>query len=304
VAAGLGATISAEVDPGVYYLAIDGVGAGNPANATPANAGGYSDYGSLGNYTLSGAAAELVIEPIVIDTPADGTDVTGGADIDVTGTATPGASVSLTVGGEVVDTVEADSEGAWSGAVVANEYGNTEIGASQTVTGISIPETDTVTVTAPVGAPTVTGPVNGSTTDDTTPALVGSGIPNATVTVTVTRADGTTASGTAVVNADGVWTVTLPGALAAGDYTVTATQTINGVTSAVSEAIEFTVSAAAPTTPGGSGGGDGSGDGDLAATGGDFDAVPLTLLVAGLLMAVGAAAFFSVRARRGVSLES
>lgn len=305
VAAGLDAEISATVEAGVYYLAVDGVGAGNPANATPANAGGYSDYGSLGNYTLTGAAAELVVAPVVIESPIDGAEVTGGSEVEVTGTATAGATLTLTVGGVVVDEVEVDEDGNWTASVTANQYGNTEIVASQTVTGIAIPETATVTVTAPVDAPTITGPVNGTTTEDTTPDLSGTGIPNATVTVTVTGADGATATGTATVDADGNWTLTLPTELAAGDYTVTATQTINGVTSAAAETVEFRVAVSnTGGNGGGDGGGSGSGDGDLAATGGNFDALPLTLLTAGVLLAAGAAVLLTVRARRSVSLES
>lgn len=47
-ATGLGATISVEVPAGTYTVRVDGVGFGNPLNT------GYSDYGSIGRYSLSG----------------------------------------------------------------------------------------------------------------------------------------------------------------------------------------------------------------------------------------------------------
>ncbi len=44
--AGLGASIQITLQPGIYYLRVDGVGAANPVTD------GYSDYGSLGEYNL------------------------------------------------------------------------------------------------------------------------------------------------------------------------------------------------------------------------------------------------------------
>lgn len=45
----LSATITATVPAGTYYLTVDGTGFGNPETT------GYSDYGSLGEYTVSGS---------------------------------------------------------------------------------------------------------------------------------------------------------------------------------------------------------------------------------------------------------
>ena len=49
------ASFSIELNAGTYYLGIDGVGAGNPFSSTPT---GYTDYGSLGQYMLSGTVQE------------------------------------------------------------------------------------------------------------------------------------------------------------------------------------------------------------------------------------------------------
>lgn len=46
--AGLNAAINASVSAGTYYLRIRGVGAGDPAST------GYSNYGSIGNYVITG----------------------------------------------------------------------------------------------------------------------------------------------------------------------------------------------------------------------------------------------------------
>ena len=52
----LNASISASLAAGTYYLAIDGVGTGNPTT-------GYSDYGSLGEYNISGTIVIPVSQP-------------------------------------------------------------------------------------------------------------------------------------------------------------------------------------------------------------------------------------------------
>jgi PKD repeat protein len=48
-ATALSATINATVSAGTYYLRIDGVGLGDPVTT------GYSDYGSIGNYIITGS---------------------------------------------------------------------------------------------------------------------------------------------------------------------------------------------------------------------------------------------------------
>lgn len=48
----LGASISAEVMAGTYFLKVTGAGQGDPAST------GYSDYGSLGQYSISGQVVE------------------------------------------------------------------------------------------------------------------------------------------------------------------------------------------------------------------------------------------------------
>lgn len=63
-------TINTTLTPGTYYIKIEGVGYGNPLNT------GYSDYGSLGYYSISGTIEKFSStdsKPIVnIIEPADG----------------------------------------------------------------------------------------------------------------------------------------------------------------------------------------------------------------------------------------
>lgn len=303
---GLGASITADDLPvGVYYLTVDGVGFGDPSTATPANANGYTEYGSLGNYSIKGSAPELKIEPVVIETPADGAEVKGGSDVEVTGTATPEATITVTVGDNAVTTT-ADAEGKWSTTVKVNQYGNTAIVASQKVGPISVPTTDTATVTAPVPAPVITSPTDGATVETGTPTITGTGIPGALVEVGIGTGNSGGAVGTTTVAADGTWSFTLTTALVNGAYSVGATQSINGVVSDGAEFVDFIVKITVPpttppTTPPTKPNGNGN---NLATTGGDFDAVPFTLLAAGVLMAAGATAFFGFRQRRKVSAES
>lgn len=304
IASDLGATVSAEVDGGVYYLTVQGQGNGTPETATPLNANGYTAYGSLGNYTISGEA--VPVQPVVIDTPADGTAVADGEDVEVTGTASPGSTVTLTVDGTAVATAEVDEDGNWTATVTSHEYGNTVIVASQTLGGDVLPETDTVTVTAPVAAPVITAPADGSTTDDNTPTLSGTGIPGSTVAITLTSASGGTIVTSATVDAEGNWSVDVAEAIGNGVYTVSATQSINGVTSAASDEVSFTVNAVITnpdTGANGNGTGTGNNTGELATTGGDFSSMLIVALIAAALVAGGGAAAFGLR-RKKVASES
>lgn len=290
-ASGLNASVSAEVEAGTYYLSVEGVGFGDPSAATPTDSNGYSDYGSLGNYELTGAADPLEYEELVITSPEDGAEVEGGAEVEVTGTATPDATVTLSVGGTVVDTVTADADGNWNGAVTANQYDTTEIVAAQSIDGIAIPGTASVTVVAPAApldAPVITGPADGATLDTNPVTIAGTGAAGAVVTVTVNGPDGEVFSGEAIVSDEGSWWIDVEPDLANGDYTVTAVQALNGVTSDPSAAVAFSVA-----VPGGNGGG--GDDDDLATTGSDFDLAPFAAMAAVLLLA-GAA--LTVYARR------
>ncbi|WP_239071829.1 Ig-like domain-containing protein [Amycolatopsis sp. SID8362] len=115
--------------------------------------------------------------------------------------------------------------------------------------------------------PVISSPVDGSTTDDSTPTIKGTGEPGATIKVTI---DGTPA-GTVTVGADGTWTLETTNQLADGQHTVVATQTDPaGNVSTDSQKVAFTVAHEAPgdgTGPGGDGSG-GNGEGGDGSAGG------------------------------------
>ncbi|KJC64992.1 Metallo-peptidase family M12B Reprolysin-like [Agreia bicolorata] len=299
-AAGLGATITTTVETGAYYLTVDGVGAGDPTTATPDNSNGYTDYGSLGNYTLSGTAVQFVAEELVIETPVEGAKVVGGSTVDVTGTATPNVTVTLAAGGSNVTTV-ADADGKWASSVTANAFGNTEIVASQGFANLAVPGTDSVTVTAPVSAPVITNPANGTTTGSATPSISGTGIAGATVTVTVTDASGNVTTGQAQVDGNGAWELVLATPLPTGAYTITAVQTINGVTSGLTAPVSFSIDLTVTT---GNGTDPANVGGTLAATGNDLFGSPFVLLAAGLLLGGVVTTSFAISRRRAFAQQS
>lgn len=322
-ATGLGATVTADDLPaGTYYLTVDGTNFGSGANATGANAGGFSQYGSLGNYTLTGDAAayEAPIVDVDITSPVNNAEVAGNTEITVSGTATPGATVTLSVGGDAVATAVVGTDGKWT-AKVAVEFGSTTIVASQTVKGEAQEATDEVTVKAIVPAPVILAPANGSSTEDTTPTFSGTGVAGATLTLVIADADGNVIERQVTVADDGSWSLVLDTELALGTYSAAANQVIDGQASADSTDTSFTVKAAddgdgdGGGDGDGNGGGDGDGDGngggdgnnnnedddDLATTGSDFNAGIFALL-GGAVLAIGAGTLFF--ARRRASQES
>lgn len=143
VASGLGASISEDVTEGTYTLLVEGVGFGDPQAATGTNAGGFTDYGSLGQYSLSGNAApgeeqpdpETPAAPEITSIPADEEFTEANAPSSVSGTGENGASITVNVGGEKY-TSEATPE--WTadfGAQLApGEY---QLTATQTVDGLT-----------------------------------------------------------------------------------------------------------------------------------------------------------------------
>ena len=97
----LDASISANVGAGTYTVSIDGIGVGNPANSTPT---GYSDYGSLGQYTLTGSISGVGGAPGLTTLSAPCTVTTGTLSAGQTATRTvagtcgvPGSGVSSVI---------------------------------------------------------------------------------------------------------------------------------------------------------------------------------------------------------------
>jgi len=90
----LNASFSTTLTAGTYYISIDGVGMGNPLTT------GYTDYGSLGFYSITGTVPSATTPPVI-------TGPTGG----------PGAATSTVTINEnisAVTTFSADKAVAWS----------------------------------------------------------------------------------------------------------------------------------------------------------------------------------------------
>ena len=136
-------------------------------------------------------------------------------------------------------------------------------------------------------APAITSLKDGEVfTEATAPETIsGTGVPGATLTLTVGDADPT-----AVVDADGNWTVEL-GTWGAGDYVITASQELNGIGSAAATAnIRVTaLQVAGVPNPGPSG--------KLPSTGASGTTTAL-LAAAGVLLLAGAAGVGISRRRR------
>jgi hypothetical protein len=218
----------------------------------------------------------------VFTSPTDGQRVTTSL-TKVTGTGTPGATVELT--GSVTDSALVGQDGTWS--VDADlGYGTYTINAIQTETtatgsfqALAAPDSAPAVVSfavVPV-APVITSPTDGASFAlGSAPTTVsGTGLDGATVTVTW----GTAESLTATV-ANGTWSVTLPAQLAAGQYTFSATQAVDGV---ASDPALAAITVVAPVTPGG--GGNNSTPAGLANTGAEV--APLAISGIALLFAAG-----------------
>jgi hypothetical protein len=167
----------------------------------------------------------------------------------ISGTASAGSTVAVTVDGALVGTVTVSASGTWSltpssalgqgahtaTATATNPEGNTSVASAA--------RTFTVDTVAPA-APMLTAPAALVTT--TTPVISGTAEAGGTVAVSL---DGGP-SRTVTANASGAWSFTPASPLAQGPHTATATATdAAGNTSVASTARAFTVDTVVPATP-------------------------------------------------------
>lgn len=141
---GIGASIAVTVAAGTYFVRVDGVGKGDPTT-------GYSDYGSLGRYTISGSyAASSAVTPVAPVAAFAVSTATGIAPLPVNFD----ASGSSDSDGAIVSYQWAFGDGtSGTGQTIGKTYGSAgSYTATLTVTddsGLSASTSRQITVTAP-----------------------------------------------------------------------------------------------------------------------------------------------------------
>ena len=191
------------------------------------------------NVTCSVVAVD-VVAPVDDSTTRDATPT-------ISGTATPGIVVVVTIDGSPAGMVTANAAGAWSFTPGSNlgDGPHTVIavvmgGATTAMDGADF-TVDTVTTVA------ITEPATGTRSTDTTPTISGTGEVGAMVTVTV---DGVPLD-IVTVAADGTWSVEVDPALAEGDHAFVAA-TMDAAGNTAMDAVVYTVdlsTAVAITSP-------------------------------------------------------
>lgn len=227
--------------------------------------------------------AELVVQPL-ITSPANGAVITG-TDATISGLGAPSAAITLS--GAATGTATVAADGTWSIPATFG-YGAATITATQEIYGFT--SSTKIDLTVAPAAPVLTSPTAGTTYTTAPTAITGTAVAGATVVVTLNGAelDGVAFDSAArALASDASWSVAIPAALADGTHEVTVTQTINGVSSAVSRAA-FVV-ATAPAGGGDGSGGGGTTPGTLPATGMDLaSAAAPAALGGGLVLLAGA----------------
>src|SRR5262249_20808763 len=152
-----------------------------------------------------------------------------------------------------LNSVVANASGTWSYTTTALSNGAHSLTATATDaagnTGVASSAL-AITVTPPPGAPSIasfstdSGVVGDHITNDSTLTLTGSGVANSTVKIVA----GATLLNSVVANASGAWSYTTA-ALSNGAHSFTATDTVSGVTSAASAALNVTIDTVAPVAP-------------------------------------------------------
>ena len=226
----LNASISATLSAGTYYLKVDGTGAGTPT-ATPPT--GYSDYASIGQYSISGTIGAVAGDTMsIVATDASKNELNSGStaftftvnrtgdtsgtstvNYAVTGSGASPASASDFVGGVIPPAGSLTfSPGVTSLPLTVNVQGDTTVENNETFL-VSLSSSSSATL---IGAASATGTI---VNDDVAPALPTLGI-SATSAV---KAEGTNSTSTPFG-----FTITRAGSLSAASsvlYTVSGTGT-------------------------------------------------------------------------------
>ena len=216
--------------------------AGNGSMTVQVMSGTASDaLGNLGPESLPSATITVDnIAPTVAFTTASST--TSDATPTLTGTAETGATVRLMEGATELGSFVAAS-GAWSiTSTTLGEGVHTLTATATDAAGNLGTAASTIDLTIDLTAPAVAITTVAGATNDTTPAVTGTGENGATVELL----EGATVLGTTTISA-GTWTISLSTALAEGSHTVTARATDAVGNAAVTAGIALLIDTVAPT---------------------------------------------------------
>lgn len=180
--------------------------------------------------------------------PASGSTQDPGALL-ISGFAEPGATVTVSIDGQVVGTATADASGYWTFTEThppaAGTYDVTAT-ATDSAGNTSASSSATLTISPTAVAPTITGPTDGSTTNTALPLISGAGTPGDVVRIFI---DGVLV-GTTVVDASGHWSYLPPATLSDGAHSVSADESgSDGAVSPASSIVRFYVDTTAPQAP-------------------------------------------------------
>jgi len=244
-------------------------------------------------------AAPVAPEPIVLDSPAEGAQIDSRF-VDFVGTATPGATLFVSIGDDVFGSDFADADGNFDfQGLFPFEVGDdvTVVVSAEDADGNALgdPITRSFSLLAPIAAPVITSPTTGSTITGGTVTFRGTGSAGDTAVVIISPDEATVAANPglditallpyAVVAEDGTFVITTT--LPVGTYTAVAILNETPITSADSEVLslpsnEVTFTLVAAAAPAGT---------ELANTGPTSTGLvgpAAALLLGGLLLTVAA----------------
>ncbi|HEX4683181.1 MAG TPA: Ig-like domain-containing protein, partial [Gemmatimonadaceae bacterium] len=209
-------TVTVSLAPGVHSL-----------TATQTQVTGVtSNQGNAVSVTVAPAA------PTSLGAPAN---VVSGNPFTIAGKGIAGATITLYDNGVALSlpTITVDASGNWSANVILSSLGTHALTATQTDNGVTGGASSGVSVKAwaPPSVPTIAP----ASVYKNTITVSGTGTAGQTITI---YANGV-AAGTATVASNGTWSFSVK--LASGTYSLTATQTLYGVTSGASGAVSATI---------------------------------------------------------------
>lgn len=230
--ASMGATVTVRLNGMTLGTATaNGQGTWSLTPPTPLVPGTYSAVATASSGGTTSAPSNTVVFTIAAGTattpsvlsPMNGASIRDNTP-EVTGTASPSATVTVLIDGQEVGTTTADGSGAWRfQTTAALAEGPHEVRARQTLDGATSGDSASNRFTIDtVGPPTTVRVDPADTTEGTTVTASGVTEPNASVTVFVDDA----AVGTLMADANGLWSLPLPAAsLPVGQHRVTAQAT-------------------------------------------------------------------------------